>query len=203
MSLTTFQTGLIADLQKEFDRLNPAAAPASGKKRFGIETIHKCIDDEAAFIASIKSFNDSMIKKLRGDFIEMIDAFRDEGYLRPIVGITKNGYYPTEEKFFSGDPTTTSELPVLLTSITKKRQGDSQFDYAEGFDYKMVYTRYKMDPTYINLDNGRKIQMNKIIGLRFYEYTWHSSFANPEYKTLDDLIQSSRTVQQAIVNLCK
>ena len=203
-NLTEFQAGLIEDLSREFQRLNPQKDDKP--KRFGVDTISKCIEEEDAFIASLDAYNDSMKKKLKDVFLVQTEAFYEEygDHLSLQMGslISNNSIWHGMDALFGDNAVSpTDDIDLYLVSHTKRHDGDH--DRCGGKKYFKLYVSFVLNDCFLTLDSKKKITKKKIVGLRFSTRDWLSREKGVERSTLDDLIQESSEVQQKIINLIK
>ena len=211
-NLTRFQASLISDLTNEFDRLNPKE-DKSKPKRFGIDTINNCINEEKAFIESIYAYNRAMKKKLKESFDRMTDEFMAEyeeyfhliygkRYSEKIIWNTIDTLFNVEEDKVEDS----NELVIVVASNTKPfNRGSDKKDFADGMDYFTIHVTFELIREKITLDSGKGISLNKIKGLRFSNYDYLYKGKDFEYSanSLDGLIQICKQIQQTIVRLVK
>jgi glutamate synthase domain-containing protein 3 len=76
--LTDFQEKLLNDLRSEFDKLNVKNEKQSSGKRFSIETIQNCINEEEKFKEVITKHNLAMIETFKKVILNEFKAFKKE-----------------------------------------------------------------------------------------------------------------------------
>ena len=76
-NLTPLQQGLVNDLIKEFNRINPKPR-AEGSKRFTLETINDCNREEERFKETITKHNLTMMKVFINQFNDELKEFKKE-----------------------------------------------------------------------------------------------------------------------------
>jgi len=212
-NLTRFQATLIKDLTNEFDRLNPKVS-SNKPKRFGVDTIMNCINEETLFIQSINAYNREMKKKLREDLDMMTDDFMAEyeEYFHLVYGQKFNdiNIWHSLETFFDENKNGVSEseeLYIYVASNSKNlERGSDVKDWCGGKEYFLIHVSFDLERVRITLDSGKVIDLNKIKGLRFSTdsyYLYRDKDFFVQSTSLDGLIQNSKRIQQRIVSMIK
>ena len=212
-NLTRFQASLISDLTNEFDRLNPKV-DKSKPKRFGVNTIMNCIDEEKSFIESVYAYNRGVKMKLREDLDRMTDDFMAE--YEEYFNLTYGSKYSATniwnglEMLFDESKNSVSEsdeLLIYIVSNTKQlERGSDTKDYCDGMKYIGIHVSFNVERVSITLDSGKEISLNKIKGFRFSSdsyYLYKDKGFFVQSTSLDGLIQNSKRIQQNIVSLIK
>jgi len=210
-NLTPLQQGLVDDLIKEFNRINPKPR-AEGSKRFTLETINDCNREEERFKETITKHNLTMMKVFTTQFNDELKAFKKEfgkvldvqighfGYSRPhgTLDILTNA---TKEKPLANNEY--HEMNLFIVSKTKRySRGDSRYDYCDNMDYLRLYTDFKRERVIHKLESGKEVIVYKVVGLEYraiYEYLHREKTINTS--TLDELIQTNKEVQKKLVEL--
>lgn len=210
-NLTPLQQGLVDDLIKEFNRINPKPR-AEGSKRFTLETINDCNREEERFKETITKHNLTMMKVFINQFNDELKEFKKEfgkvlnvqighfGYSRPhgTLDILTNA---TKEKPLANNEY--SEMNLFIVSKTKRySRGDSRYDYCDNMDYLRLYTDFKRERLVHKLESGKEVIVYKVVGLEYraiYEYLHREKTINTS--TLDELIQTNKEVQKKLVEL--
>ena len=210
-NLTPLQQGLVDDLIKEFNRINPKPR-AEGSKRFTLETINDCNREEERFKETITKHNLTMMKVFINQFNDELKEFKKEfgkvldvqighfGYGRPhgTLDILTNA---TKEKPLANNEY--SEMNLFIVSKTKPYSGgDSRYNYCDNMDYLRLYTDFKRERLVHKLESGKEVIVYKVVGLEYraiYEYLHRDKTINTS--TLDELIQTNKEVQKKLVEL--
>lgn len=210
-NLTPLQQGLVNDLIKEFNRINPKPK-AEGSKRFTLETINDCNREEERFKETITKHNLTMMKVFINQFNDELKEFKKEfgkvldvqighfGYGRPdgTIDLLTNA---TKEKPLANNEI--YEMSLFIVSKTKRYSGgDSRYNYCNNMNYLRIYTDFKRERVKHILESGKEVIVYKVVGLEyraFYEYLHRDKTINTS--TLDELIQTNKEVQKKLVEL--
>lgn len=210
-NLTPLQQGLVDDLIKEFNRINPKPR-AEGSKRFTLETINDCNREEERFKETITKHNLTMMKVFINQFNDELKEFKKEfgkvldiqighfvyGRLHGTIDALTNS---TKEKPLSNNEY--YEMNLFIVSKTKAYSGyDSRYNYCNNMDYLRLYTDFKRERLVHKLESGKEVIVYKIVGLEYralYEYLHRDKTINTS--TLDELVQTNKEVQKKLVVL--
>ena len=215
-NLTKFQDKLISELKGEFERINPREAESTSK-RFSLDTINKCINEEDNFKKSIYSYNKTVIAKLKkqffDEFLQLSKEFDDLIVFQngEIVNNKYDGllYWYAWDSFEAHykDPQTSGVYTEIALINTNKKNtcNDSTADKFGGCEYIKLTCLFKTEDERFELESGKIIKLFKVLGLRYTTKNWiHASDANTIFgSTLDELIQIDKNLQQRIVELLK
>jgi hypothetical protein len=209
-NLTSFQQGLVDDLIKEFERINPKPKVGGGK-RFSFDTINECIQEEDRFKQTITKHNLTMMKVFLNQFEEELKAFKEEYGKVFDVQIGHSMYQDmrgTIEKLIEGTqekPLSNNEYnEIYLFVVSKKRpyeSSDSRYDYCNGMKYQQIFIDFKRDRVTHKLESGKEIVVYKIVGLEYRRYQYSDKGKVPNTSTLDELIQIDKEIQKSFVAL--
>jgi hypothetical protein len=209
--LTPLQEGLVTDLIKEFNRINPKPK-AEGSKRFTLETINDCNREEQRFKDTITKHNLTMIKVFTTQFNDELKEFMNEfGKVLSIqIGHVKYGRphgtldiltKMTKEKPLANNEI--YEMELFIVSKTKQYSGsDSRYDYCNGKNHLQLYVDFKRERVAHKLESGKEVIVYKVVGLEYrrtFSYLHREKTINTS--TLDELIQTDKEVQKMFVNL--
>lgn len=208
--LTKTQQDLIDNLVKEFTKINPTKD--DNTKRFSIDTINNCLNEREQFFKTIATHNRAMIdtleKQIRKEIKQISKEF-DKAFTIEDGQPFRNGerYYTIQNLVEYNkksdhilNPTETTESNVFLVSKSKDNRSPD-YNYF-GKIYKTLFLRFKKEEVSILLESGEKVRAHKVVGLEYSDKTW-TCRDRDNYPTLDSIIQSNKSVQQAIVNLVK
>ena len=213
--LTKVQQGLVNGLIAEFTKINPK--PSNGVKRFSIESIDDCLQEENRFKQTIIKHNATMMKVFTDQLKADIKDFKKEfgkvieiemGYFND----TKTQKYHTLESLIeqqTKQPLSdnySSEIRMFFVSKTKPYYGsDKRYDYFGNKNYHGIYVDFKRQRVEVTLESGKVVSSYKIVGLTYRTYDWLSRDKEycKSYATLDEMIQSDKKIQQQIVSLAK
>lgn len=210
-NLTPLQQGLVTDLIKEFNRINPKPK-AEGSKRFTLETINDCNREEQRFKDTITKHNLTMIKVFTTQFNDELKEFKNEfgKVLTTQIGHVKYGRphgtldiltNATKEKPLANNEN--YEMELFIVSKTKQYLGsDSRYDYCNGKNYLQLYVDFKRERVAHKLESGKEVIVYKVVGLEYrrtFSYLHREKTINTS--TLDELIQTDKEVQKMFVNL--
>jgi hypothetical protein len=210
-NLTPLQQGLVTDLIKEFNRINPKPK-AEGSKRFTLETIDECNREEQRFKDTITKHNLTMMKVFTNQFNEELKEFKKEfgkvlgtqighdRYGKPhatldiLSEITKEKPLANNEYY---------EMELFIVSKTKSYSGsDSRENYCDNMRYLQLYVDFKRERVVHKLESDKEVVVYKIVGLEYrrtFSYLHRDKTLNTS--TLDELIQQSKDVQKIFVEL--
>jgi hypothetical protein len=210
-NLTPLQQGLVTDLIKEFNRINPKPK-AEGSKRFTLETIDECNREEQRFKDTITKHNLTMMKVFTNQFNEELKEFKKEfgKVLTTQIGRDSHGKpYATLDKLTEmtkEKPLANNEsyeMELYIVSKTKSFSGsDSRENYCDNMRYLQLYVDFKRERVVHNLESGKAVVVYKIVGLEYrrtFSYLYKDKTLNTS--TLDELIQQSKDVQKIFVEL--
>lgn len=210
-NLTPHQEQLVNDMIAEFLRINPKPADG-GKKRFSLATIDECNQEKDNFLKSLavynRSFLDDAIKKMQRQLDEFIEEFGQ------VVGIAEGSGSSlqcsrTSNLYKSGHSSPNSDLSPYYVQVTlfpkhfgtivnnaSRIASSSMFSFYAGIRSKIE----KMVCT-----NGEEVRSAK------YEAIWWGPDSYPcngnqggwitTRESLEDFLQSSGRLQQAIVSI--
>jgi hypothetical protein len=208
-NLTKVQQKLIDDLVKEFTKINPK--PKTENSRFGVSTIMECLKEEERFKETITKHNTAIVGLLSEQIQNEVDGFKKEfGKVIDIqVGIESNHVthtlsdivkYVNENPLMVGD---SSEATIFFVSKTKKYHDDSRYDYFDGKKYNKFYVYFKREWVTITLESGKRVSVYKIVGVEYCTVSWLERNKDYSFKTLtlDEMIQTNKTVQQKLTEL--
>lgn len=214
-NLSQFQEKLINELTNEFKKLNPEQKSSGGVKRFGLATIDFCINEEEKFRQTIAKHNLTMAKVFVNQFKEELKAFKKEfGKVVDLqVGMIYSNYsykYTLEEleERTRKNPLNVSisnEMQLFIVSKTKIfDRGDARWNYCNNKKYENLYIHFKTEKENIVLESGKVVSLHKIVGLNYSNYDYLNSYNDKaDASTLDGLIQSTKPIQQRLVELVK
>jgi hypothetical protein len=209
-NLTAVQKGLVDDLIKEFNKINPKPK-TEGSKRFTLETINDCNREEERFKETITKHNLTMMKVFTTQFNDEIKAFKKEfgkvldvqighfGYVRPhgTLDILTNA---TKEKPLANNEY--SEMNLFIVSKTKRYSGsDSRYNYCNNMNYLQIYVDFKRVRVIHKLESGKEVIVYKIVGLEYRRYQYLHKEKVINTSTLDELVQTDKEVQKKLVEL--
>lgn len=209
-NLTAVQKGLVDDLIKEFNKINPKPK-TEGSKRFTLETINDCNREEERFKETITKHNLTMMKVFTTQFNDEIKAFKKEfgkvldvqighfGYVRPhgTLDILTNA---TKEKPLANNEY--HEMNLFIVSKTKRySMGDSRYNYCNNMNYLQIYVDFKRERVIHKLESGKEVIVYKIVGLEYRRYQYLHKEKVINTSTLDELIQNDKEVQKKLVEL--
>jgi hypothetical protein len=210
-NLTPLQQGLVTDLIKEFNRINPKPK-AEGSKRFTLETIDECNREEQRFKDTITKHNLTMMKVFTNQFNEELKEFKKEfgKVLTTQIGRDSHGKSyatldilteMTKEKPLANNEY--YEMELYIVSKTKLySSSDSRYNYCDNMRYLQLYVDFKRERVVHKLESGKDVIVYKIVGLEYrstFSYLYRDKTLNTS--TLDELIQQSKDVQKIFVEL--
>jgi len=211
-NLTPLQQKLVDDLIKEFTKINPK--PTNGTKRFGFDTINECNQAEERFYDTIRKHNTTMMKVFTTQFSNEIRAFKKEfGKVLDVqIGHHKydtpcGTYESWFEKRKKGILDCMKGEEMLLFIVSKNKpyniHADSRYNYCNGRAYCELYATFKVEKVETILESGKKIYAYKIVGMQYSRHNWlnNDKVGNATFQTLDELIQTEKSVQEKIVSL--
>ena len=209
-NLTPLQQGLVNDLIKEFNRINPKPR-AEGSKRFTLETINDCNREEERFKETITKHNLTMMKVFSTQFNDELKEFKKEfgkvldvqighfGYGRPhgTLDLLTNA---TKEKPLVNNEY--CEMNLFIVSKTKRySDSDSRYNYCNNMDYLQIYVDFKRERVKHILESGKEVIVYKVVGLEYRRYQYLHKEKVINTSTLDELIQNDKEVQKSLVAL--
>ena len=210
-NLTPLQQGLVTDLIKEFNRINPKPK-AEGSKRFTLETIDECNREEQRFKDTITKHNLTMMKVFTNQFNEELKEFKKEfgKVLTTQIGRGSHGKpYATLDiltEMTKEKPLANNEYYEMELYIVSKRKSYSSSDrsenYCDNMRYLQLYVDFKRERVIHKLETGKEVIVYKIVGLEYrrtFSYLHRDKTLNTS--TLDELIQQSKDVQKIFVEL--
>jgi hypothetical protein len=209
-NLTSFQQGLVDDLIKEFERINPKPKVGGGK-RFSFDTINECIQEEDRFKQTITKHNLTMMKVFLNQFEEELKAFKEEygkvfdvqighSMYQDMKGTIEKLIEGTQEKPLSDNEYNEMNLFVVSKKIPYE-SSDSRYDYCNGMKYQQIFIDFKRDRVTHKLESGKEIVVYKIVGLEYRRYQYSDKGKVPNTSTLDELIQIDKEIQKSFVAL--
>lgn len=211
-NLTTLQQSLIDGLIKEFTKINPKPS-TNGTKRFSFDTISECQKEEERFLATIRKHNDTMIKVFDTQFKSELKAFDKEfgkSFTTQIgYNINPTNAYHTHEQFIAKNKQGVQndhkydEMYLFIVSKTKPYTYDSRNDYCNNKKYTKLHVDFKRERVKVILESGKEVSAYKIVGLIFcnYEYGNRDSQSAIITSTLDEFIQTNKSLQVAMVEM--
>ena len=210
-NLTKLQESLINGLKKEFSRINPQVSN-SGGKRFGIDTIGECKNEEAKFLETVRKHNLTMIKVFDKQFKDELKAFEKE--FGKVFKVQLGHTYSNNEHHHGYDnlikisknsaQSNSGYNEIHLHIVGKKpHSGDSRFNYCNGKDYTKIFVDFNRESVTMTLESGKQVSAYKIKGLVFSEreYLYRSKSDNLATATLDEFIQTSKSLQKRLVEI--
>jgi len=210
-NLTNYQTKLINDLSKEFDKLNPKTEKVGTTSRFSVNTISECNNEEKKFIETIEKYNVSMSLVLDKDLKKQLKEF-DKEYNKVMYLTYGKVYSPTNiwndmNTLLNSAEKTKKSDECIINLVSKKNVNDSSDNrkYNNGMAYISIFLSYKVERVSIVLKSSKIINLDKIIGLNFSTHEWlhrNESYATNR-NTLDLLIQDCKNTQSRIVYICR
>jgi len=209
--LTSVQQSLVNDLIKEFTKINPKPKD-NGVRRFTFDTIAECNKEEERLQQTMTKHNETMMKVFLKQLNDETKAFKKEfGKVIDLQFGRKSGNneYNTKENFIAENKSKPisnndfNEIHLFFVSKTKEygRSSDSRFNFCNDKKYFRIYVDFRRERVVYTLESGKNVTVYKIIGFTYSlnEYLYKEK-AVP-YSTLDELIQSEKSVQKAIVEL--
>jgi hypothetical protein len=209
-NLTKFQDKLITELKGEFERINPSEVKSTSK-RFSLDTINKCINEEDDFRESVYSYNKKVIATLKKQFFDELKKLKKEfdnlivfndGHM--VSNILWGGWESFEKHY--KDPQTNSVYSEIILVNTKKENPNNyttSLRYFDGKDYRKITCLFETQSESIILESGKEIKLFKVIGLRYTTKDWLHLEGAVFGSSLDELIQIDKDLQQKIVALLK
>lgn len=207
-NLTSIQRELVNNLIEQFNTINPQ--PILGKKRFTIQTINQCNDEEKLFQKTISAHNLTMVKVLCAKIQEEIKSFKKEFGKVIDTQIGHNVYnraYDTIElmsEAVKNDPLVVNksdEAIIFLVSKKKPYKYDRSSNYCNNMQYCRIFVSFRTTKAKQQLESGKEVIADKIIGLSYSRFEWIHRVKFYNAATLDELIQNDSEVQKALVSL--
>ena len=210
-NLTTLQNKLVKELIAEFEKLNPKPKETNGSKRFSIDTIGHCINEEERIRKTVIKHNSTMAKVFLGQLNDDIKAFKKEfgklfdfqiGY-RSTNGHMNYGLEEFEKRvqqLHGGN-----EMKAFIVSKKKRRNGGrDEYDYCNGMDWVSLYINFKTQVEKVVMESGKEVVLYRIVGLKFSNYDYCNSYSSKvETSTLDELIQTVKHYQERMVEMSR
>lgn len=211
-NLSQFQQKLINELTNEFKKLNPQTKSDNGVKRFNLNSITNCINEEEKFAQTMAKHNLTMMKVFLNQLKEEIKGFKKEfgkvmdlqfGYL-PSTNYAQKHNVEMLESYVKTNPLydpKSHEIYLFIVSKTKVfDRGNANYNFCNGKSYTQVYVRLETNRESVTLESGKIVSFPKIVGLNYSTENYLSS-NKTLIPTLDGLIQSSTSLQQRLVSL--
>lgn len=208
-NLTTQQEGLVKELVNEFQKINPKPKETNGIKRFSFDTINECATEEVRFRQTISKHNLTMMKVFISQFENDIKEFKNE--FGKTLSVQIGCFYNSEqqhtiEKLVEKTKdrpldVTQDDIQLFIVSKSKRYNGDSRYNYCDYKQYKQIYCGFKTERVGIVLSSGKEVNLDKIVGLEYRLRNWLYRKETKNYSTLDELIQSEKSIQQAMVEM--
>ena len=211
-NLNALQQSLVDGLIKEFSRINPKVTNTNGK-RFSFDSIDNCKREEEKFIESVKKHNLTMIKVFEKQFKDELKAFTKEfgKVFNTQIGYRYQGQtqihhdYENFIKRNQGTPInayTSDEFYLYIVSKTKIfDMGDSRYAYCGNKAYTKLQVDFKREKVSMTLESGKAVCAYKVVGLEFCEKEYLYRKDGLITSTLDEFIQTSKTLQRRMVEL--
>jgi len=215
--LTNFQEKLLNDLRSEFDKLNVKNEKQSSGKRFSLETIQNCINEEEKFKEVINKHNLAMIETFKKVILNEFKAFKKEfgkvidlrtdfsTYSQDPKENFKSGtfdFFIDRNKKYSLGERNSDEAKIYFVSKLKFiKYYESRYDYFNGAKYFSLYLDFKRERVSITLESGKVVSFSKIIGVSYNTKDWLHRNDGEVYSSLDEAIQMNKTVQKQIVEI--
>ena len=211
-NLTPHQQQLVDEMVAEFSRINPKPS-VDGKKRFSLATIDKCNQEKDNFLKSLAAYNSSFlydaVEKMRHQLEEFIEEFGET------VGVAEGSgadlkYSKISDlqiAMYRNINSNTSPYYVKITLFPKHFEpltADAQYRIPDSSMFSFYAgIRSKMEK--LVCTNGEAVYSSK------YEAIWWGPDSYPHNgnrggwtstrKSLEDFLQSSERLQQAIVHI--
>lgn len=206
-NLTKLQQELINGLISEFTKINPK--PSNSKTRFSIDTINECLKEEERFKETITKHNlkmiDLYVNQLKSDVKEFEKEFGK--VLKINLGVESVTFQRTTlEKMIEGskygilNKCSHNETWLYFVSKSKPCQNESRyrhFDYA----YHVIFVDFKREKVTLTLESGKEIAVYKIVGLQYHTKEYLKRHEGVSYSSLDELVQTHKPLQQALIQL--
>jgi hypothetical protein len=213
-NLTALQESLIDGLRKEFTRINPKVTNNSTVKRFTLNTIDECKNEEAKFYDTIRKHNDTMIKVFDKQFKDELKSFNKEfgklftTEMGHIPFGSNSGISHGYEAFINGNKTKEVtnnleyyEVYLYIVSKTKTYSYDSRRNYFNGKSYTKLNVDFKRERVGMILESGKEVYGYKIVGLLFCSREYLNRRDGLITSTLDEYVQTSKDLQKTLVAL--
>ena len=208
--LTEFQEKLIADIQKEFGKLNAKNESIGGNKKFSMATIENCINEEEKFIEIIRAHNVKMIDTFSKIILKEVKDFNKE--FGKVIDLkcdfsrhnTPSNIVSTMVEANKGVPKQdykSYECNLYFVSKVKfTRSGDS-YDIFNRANYVQYYLDFKREIVSITLESGKQVKLYKIIGVQYLTHDWLRREHAETYDSLNEMLQMNKNLQKQIVDL--
>ena len=210
-NLTKFQEQLISDIQKEFSKLNTKEEINAKSKKFSMETINNCINEEEKFIDIVHKHNIKMvdafskimlkeIKDFNKEFGKVIELKHDfTKYSSSQQGVFS--YMVEQNKKSPKNSYNTYETNLYFVSKVKFNRMNDQWNYFNNADYRTYYLDFKREQALITLESGKQVTLLKIIGAQYLTKDWLHRDNGKRYDSLDEMLQRDDEMQRAMVQL--
>jgi hypothetical protein len=210
-NLTKFQEQLISDIQKEFTKLNAKEETNAKGKKFSMETINNCINEEEKFIDIVHKHNIKMvdafskimlkeIKDFNKEFGKVIELKHDyTRYTTSEQGVFS--YMVEQNKKSPKNSYNTYETKLYFVSKVKFTRSDDQWNFFNKADYRTYYLDFKREKVSITLESGKQVTLLKIIGAQYLTKDWLHRDNGKRYDSLDEMLQRDDEMQRAMVQL--
>jgi hypothetical protein len=210
--LTDFQEKLLNDLRSEFDKLNVKNEKQSSGKRFSIETIQNCINEEEKFKEVIAKHNLAMIETFKKVILNEFKAFKKE--FGKVIDLEYNfcKYQSSKAESFEYFIDKNKKAPIVehnsseaiiyfVSKVKFIKYSEGRYDYFNGAKYFSLYLDFKRERVSITLESGKVVSFSKIIGVSYNTKDWLHRNDGEFYSSLDEAIQMNKTVQKQIVEI--
>lgn len=210
-NLTQFQEQLIFDIQKEFSKLNAKEEINSKGKKFSIETINNCINEEEKFIDIVHKHNIKMvdafskimlkeIKDFNKEFGKVIELKHDfTRYSSSQQGVFN--HMVEQNKKSPKNSYNTCETKLYFVSKVKFTRSNDEWNFFNNADYRTYYLDFKREKVSITLESGKQVTLCKIIGVQYLTKDWLRRDEGKRYDSLDEMLQRDDEMQRAMVQL--
>ena len=208
-NLTPHQEQLVNDMIAEFSRINPKPSDG-GKKRFSIASIDECNQEKRKFLESLAAYNrsflDNAIEKIRLQLQGFIDEFGEavgivEGcgtdFKFGKISDLRSSLYSKPNDSTSPEYVQVTLFPKYIGTLTLSAKCKLADKYMFSF-----YAGIKCEMKNLVCSNGEVVYSAK------YESIWWGRDSYPKNTgwestkdSLEDFLQSSERMQQAIVRI--
>jgi len=209
-NLTPHQEQLVNDMIAEFSRINPKPTDG-GKKRFSLATIDECNQEKDNFLKSLavynRSFLDDAIKKIRHQLDEFIEEFGKAVGVAEGSGMDVKFHRISDlQKRLNLDlnaKTNPNYVKITLFPAYLRPPEGTRYGYEDGNMFSF-YAGIKCNTEKLVCSSGETVYSAK------YESIWWGRDSYPannpsEWEltrgSLEDFLQSSERLQQAIVRI--
>lgn len=210
-NLTQFQEKLISDIQKEFSKLNAKEEINSKGKKFSMETINNCINEEEKFIDIVHKHNIKMVDAFSKIMLKEIKDFNKE--FGKVIELKHDytRYSSSQQGVFScmveqnkkspKNSYNTYETKLYFVSKVKFTRSNDQWNFFNNADYRTYYLDFKREKVSITLESGKQVTLLKIIGAQYLTKDWLHRDNGKRYDSLDEMLQRDDEMQRAMVQL--